>query len=405
MTNPAAKKVLLVLTSTFPRWRGDTTPAFVLELSQQLKSIYKVIVIAPHSKGAKTNEWIDDIEVIRFRYFFESGEKLAYGAGLISNLKKNPFNIILLPLFFLSQIITIKRVINKMNIYAVHAHWLIPQGISAAIARLFCKKTPRLICTMHGSDLKLPLFFFKPIYSIIFSSADALVTVSHSLQNQALNIGAPSNKIHVIPMGFDIEKKFTIQPESVTKKKNLLFVGRLIKKKGVDVLLRALADVVAVLPQIQAVIVGDGPERPFLVSMAEQLKLANNVTFVGAKSHQELIPYYQAAAIFVSPTLSEGFGLTLAEALACGCAVIVSDLPEVADIITHQQTGLTFKPGDNAELARRIIALLEDPFLCQSLAEKGREKVKAVVAWNCILPKYEALFDGASLLREVADAD
>lgn len=98
---------LLVLTSTYPRWDGDTEPPFVHLLCKELTSKYRVIVLAPHYPDARCHEVMDGVTVYRFRYFFPFAEHLAYDGGIIQNLKNNRFRVLLIPAFMFSQFINI----------------------------------------------------------------------------------------------------------------------------------------------------------------------------------------------------------------------------------------------------------------------------------------------------------
>ena len=121
------RKKVLVMTSTFPRWAGDHGPRFVFELCRHLCTDFDVTVLAPHAPGAKTNEILDGIRVVRFRYFFEWGESLAYQAGILPNLRSNPLRYVLVPGFLVLQFIALIRLLHQQKFSAIHAHWLIPQ--------------------------------------------------------------------------------------------------------------------------------------------------------------------------------------------------------------------------------------------------------------------------------------
>jgi len=144
---------ILVLASTYPRWEKDVEPAFVHFLCRELSSHYRVIVLAPHYPGARRQEEMDGILVYRFRYFFPFAEYLAYNGGILANLKNNRLKMFLLPFFVCSQLFNILRLCRKYEISLIHAHWLIPQGLLATIARrLSCRKV-KILCTAHGGDL------------------------------------------------------------------------------------------------------------------------------------------------------------------------------------------------------------------------------------------------------------
>ena len=154
-------KTALVLTSTFPRWKNDTTPRFVYELSDRLAEMgTKIIVMAPHADGALKQENIEHVDIHRFRYFYPYKlQKLAYGAGIIPNFKRSFAAKLNVPFFLLSEYFSASRLIKQENPDIIHAHWLIPQGIIGAMLK---NKKTKLIVTVHGSDLfPLKNFIFR----------------------------------------------------------------------------------------------------------------------------------------------------------------------------------------------------------------------------------------------------
>lgn len=386
------RKTLLVVTSTFPRWEKDTTPSFVFDLTAQLTDTYDVIVLAPHTKGAKCRELMGRVDILRYRYFFEWGESLAYKSGIASNLKNNPINYLVVPFFLLAQTISLIALLRNRKIDIIHAHWSIPNGLCAAIALIITKATAKLVCTVHGSDLNLKNYFFVAVNKFVFKKSSAITTVSQSLFDLVAGMGVDRSRLSVISMGVDARKIFISNPK-ISNRKNLLFVGRLVKSKGLDILLKAMTLIIPHYPEQQLIIVGDGVERSNLEKLTYQLSISKNVTFVGAKSHCVLPEFYQEALIFISPSLAEGFGLTLIEAMACGCAVIASDLPAAQDIIEHEKTGLVFEVKNVELLAKSILSLLIDKALCDRLIENGQDKVLVNFDWSLIVTKYQNIFN------------
>ncbi|MGI9262428.1 MAG: glycosyltransferase family 4 protein, partial [Woeseiaceae bacterium] len=128
----AGPKKLLVLTSTYPRWSGDTEPRFVEYLSQELAKSYEVVVLAPHCDGAARRETLSkdgrSISVHRFRYFIPTLQSLAYEGGILSRIRRNPFRILLVPFFIAAQLYAISVLHRRYRFDAIHAHWIIPQG-------------------------------------------------------------------------------------------------------------------------------------------------------------------------------------------------------------------------------------------------------------------------------------
>jgi len=145
---------VLVLTSTFPRWENDSEPAFVFELSRRLCPFFDVTVLSPRTPDSKLQETMAGLKVVRFPYFFQSWEKLAmHGGGILNKLKTNPFYYLLVPFFLLGQLFALVRLLQNEKFALIHAHWLIPQGVVAAIGLILTRQRIPLVCTSHGGDL------------------------------------------------------------------------------------------------------------------------------------------------------------------------------------------------------------------------------------------------------------
>ena len=144
----------IVLTSTFPRWKNDTTPSFVYELSRRLANKERaMIVLAPHAEKASKHEFFYGLDVYRFQYFYPSRmQKLAYGTGIIPNAKSIFAAKLNIPFFLLSEYLAAKKLINRYNPDIIHAHWLIPQGIISAYLK---NNKTKLIVSVHEAICSL----------------------------------------------------------------------------------------------------------------------------------------------------------------------------------------------------------------------------------------------------------
>jgi rhamnosyl/mannosyltransferase len=187
-------------------------------------------------------------------------------------------------------------------------------------------------------------------------------------------------KCVVVPYGLDLQR-YQATPALAARAEGLchglrgpvlLFVGRLVQYKGVEVLLRALPGLDA-----QMVIVGDGPLRDGLGRMARELGLIDRVRFVGQVTDEELLAWYYACDALVLPSISrqEAFGLVQLEAMLCGRPVVSTDLPTgVPWINQHEHTGLVVDPGDAAALRRALVRLVCDADLRRRLGENARAR-------------------------------
>jgi rhamnosyl/mannosyltransferase len=180
----------------------------------------------------------------------------------------------------------------------------------------------------------------------------------------------------VIPFGFDPERFAGVPgPAPGREAPVVLFVGRLVEYKGVDVLLRALAG----LEHVRAVLVGDGPRRVALEELAADLGLGGGrVTFAGEVTDEQMARFYAACDLFVLPsvTRAEAFGVVQLEAMAAGKAVVSTSVPTgVPWVNQHERTGLVVPPGDVPALRAAIRRLLADPDLRARMGREGRARV------------------------------
>jgi glycosyltransferase involved in cell wall biosynthesis len=394
------KKSILVLTSTFPRWIDDTDPPFVMELCKRLvKEDIAVDVLAPHAYGTKSKEVMNGVNVYRYKYFLSKWELLAYEGGILANLKKNKWLYILVPVFLVAQTLSILSLIKKNRYDLIHAHWIIPQGlISVFISRYIYKASPKILCTSHGGDLfAFQSSIFNKIKKWVLDYSDGITVVSEHMRKICLKFINNKEKIHVCSMGVDLVDTF-IPLEYIGRDSNkIIFVGRLVEKKGVNVLLKATHRLIQNYPELKLVIVGDGPERSKLEAQCNDLNIEHNVEFIGAVTQNRLPELFSSASIAVMPSIidsrndQEGLGLVAIEAMGCGCAVIASSLPAVVDIIESGVNGVLVKPGDSVELSNVIEDLQENPETKSSIASRARQSVIKKFDWQTVATSYSDL--------------
>jgi glycosyltransferase involved in cell wall biosynthesis len=360
------KKQLLVLASTYPRWLGDHEPGFVHELAKRLTNEFDVTVICPHAKDACEIEILDNVTVYRYRYAPAYLESLVNDGGIVNNLKNSPWKLLLLPSFFISQMLFISKILKIKKIDVIHAHWLIPQGLALAIISKF-KSIPPYMVTSHGADLfALKGAVFNVLKKFVLRQSTASTVVSNVMKEKLLKLGVSDEKLSVLPMGINLQH-FQKNDEIVRSKDELLFVGRLVEKKGLNNLINALPEIVKHKPDVFLTVIGFGPEEEKLKNQVKTLQLEEKVNFVGAITQDKLVNYYQRAAVFVAPFIEaksgdqEGLGLVLIEALSCGCPVVVSDIPASNDVICNISSVSIFPSADVTKLAAAIIDKMSEP--------------------------------------------
>ena len=325
---------------------------------------------------------MDNIPVYRYPYFFSRFETLAYAGGIMANLKNNRLNYLLVPFLLFSQAVAVLRRLSAGNYRLIHAHWIIPQGLISILTRkILGKEKLPVLCTSHGGDLyALDTPIFRSLKRWTIKNSSCLSVVSHAMKNFARDLCNGEQDFSVIPMGVDLKNTFVPVPGVTRKDRRLIFVGRLVEKKGVINLIEAVKIIRQDIPDIELLVIGDGPLRESLVKETRKLKLEQHVHFMGAVTHERLPELFSSSAVAVVPSIiastgdQEGLGLVIIEALGCGCAVVASDLDAIRDII-DDETGLMANPSDSPDLAEKIQTILIDRELRNRLAVKGRQRV------------------------------
>jgi len=390
-----AKPRVLVVTTTFPRGPDDaTTPPFVLQLCARLAQHFDLDVLAPHAPGAARHETWMGLEVFRYRYAPGRWELLTGPGGIPAQLRASPWRVLLVPLLLASQLWALWRLLGRRRYAVVHAHWIVPGGLVAAMALALRRAAPPLVVTVHGTDAvafeRAPLAALK---RWVGRRAAAVAAVSPALRER-LAERLPAERLRVLPMGVDLARRF-VAPSAARTPGRIVFAGRLVQAKGIFTLVEALARVRAAQPAAHLWIAGDGPDGAALRERTQQLGVAPHVQFCGALDQARLAALFGEAEVVAVPSLSEGLGLVAIEALGCECAVVASDIAALRDTVVHEKTGLTVAAGSADALAAALLRLLADAGLRQRLGRAGRQHVMRY-DWPRVAGDYTALLNSVA---------
>jgi 1,4-alpha-glucan branching enzyme len=204
----------------------------------------------------------------------------------------------------------------------------------------------------------------------------------------ARELGGPA--VAVIPNGVDLAEFPPADPPPDPHR--ILFVGRLVPQKGVDVLVRAFGAVLRRHPGATLVIAGDGQQRLYLERLTRFLGVRQHVTFLGWQSRQDLAELYRTCAVTAVPSRYEPFGLVALEAMASARPVVVSRVGGLAEIVDHEAAGFVVQAGDHLDLATRLAALLTDPNLARSMGIAARRRAEQF-DWATIASRTIELYD------------
>jgi phosphatidylinositol alpha-1,6-mannosyltransferase len=381
-------KRILCVTSNFPRWEGDSTTPFVLHLAEDLQALgWKVDVLAPHAASAASKEVLGGVNVTRFRYLWPASmETVCYQGGALINLKKNRSNYIKLPALVFFEWLAIVNRLMRGKYDLLHSHWILPQGFTGVLAaRPF--GIPHAI-TVHGGDaFALQGKVLGGFKRFSLSGADVVTVNSSATKKQVLSIAPGISEPRLIPMGISTtepDRQRAAELRSKYRERNgplLIFVGRLVYGKGVDDLLQAVAIIKKNLPDVKALIVGEGQIRGDLEKLVIKLKITDSVIFTGWVEPFEIPSYLAAADIFVGPSKqsSDGWieaqGLTFLEAMAAGTVVIATASGGIEDSITHQESGILVPEDSPEAIAESVLQLETDSALKHCLETQAKKVV------------------------------
>jgi glycosyltransferase involved in cell wall biosynthesis len=314
---------VLVLTTSYPRSADDVAGRFVADAVGHLRgAAIEVTVVSPAN----------------FRHF-----GIAFGDGIVQNLRTRPWLVLALPFFLAGFVRSARRAARDADV--VHAHW-IPSGLVAIATR------KPFVLQVWGTDVELARrarWLARPI----IRRAGVVIAASSFLAGEARLFGA--REVRVIPNGVEIPERV----DEPAEPPHVLFVGRLSEEKGILEFLEATEG----MPRV---IVGDGPLRS---SVPEA---------IGFVPHERLGAYYERAAIVCCPSRREGYGVVAREAMAYGRPVVATRVGGLSDAV---EDGVTGALVDCTKLRPALDRLLKDVALRSRLGESSRERAWTSYSW------------------------
>lgn len=384
---------ILIVTSNYPRWAGDSTTPFVHNFAKELIAQgCQVRVIAPHFLGSALEENLDGVTVFRFRYWLPiKAQTVCYQGGALGNLKKSPIEKLKLPLLVFSEFIAVLRHVLTWKPDIVNSHWLIPQGFVSSLACILTKT--KHVATVHGGDVfALNSGVLKKFKRFAINNA-SITTVNSSATESKVKALSPNSGTRllrlptgVIPLPLVSDEESNVLRQSLLKDKSeklILFVGRLSEEKGVGDLIEAIKLLRDMQHNLRLIIVGEGHDKTKFEDKVLENDLAEYVNFIGWVSSQDVYHYFSACDLFVGPSKEggdgwiEAQGLTFVEAMLAGCPVIGSNSGGIPDAVKDKITGRLVNPGDPKDIAKQIANCLSDHSATILMKENARDFAKA----------------------------
>jgi len=358
---------VLIVSRLYPRPTDPVLGVFVEEEARELARHCNLRVVSP-------TPWFPPVKLSSRWYDYSQLPLREVRQGIEVYRPRTvvlPRNL-LFPLLGLSFYLALRRLVREIEgqfpIDLVHAHTAYPDGYAAVrLGKALGRPT---VLTLHGGDVTLYFrsYFGRKLGLWAITNADRVITVSNSLRRKVVEEdGAFAHKITVIPNGVDVSR-FVPLPRSEAQSKldlsdrtsRVLYVGGITKSKGLEYLLMAFKTLMATTQgPIELVLVGDGDYEQDARLLTQRLGLADHVLWAGKRPNAEIPLWMNAADLVVLPSLSEGFGVVLVEAMACGKPVVATACGGPEDIVTSH-TGILVPPADEKALAQALSDVLSN---------------------------------------------
>lgn len=359
----------------------------------------KVELFCPRYLG-REGEIFGNFYVHRFPYFFPRGEILGYKTAIPEILKTNVWAKFLIPFYIISGALNALILSGRENYDVIHVHWPIPLALFSLPFKL--KGTP-VVHSYYTAEIKLVenLGIFGKALKILIKTANVKTAIS-SYSANLLN----EKNVIVIPYSSALDFDEFLPPKEKPEVPRILFVGRLVERKGLIYLISAMEVLKKRGIRAELRIVGEGPLMESLRNYAKGLE--DSVKFLGKVSSQELVEEYKNSDIFVLPSIvdsrgdTEGLGVVLLEALSFGLPVIASRVGGIPDIVENGKTGILVPEKDPMAIADAIVRLLSNWNEAKKMVINGQAKIAERFSASKIADKliqiYDYLHGGSSTL-------
>ncbi len=291
------------------------------------------------------------------------------------------------------------ELVETHELELIHAHYAVPHAASAYLAKqILDPQVIKIITTLHGTDITLVGAdqSFHRVIKFTIEKSDGVTAVSDYLKRRTIREFDIQREIRVITNFIDPlrpaqspnpcdRKAFAPQGEKI-----LVHASNFRPVKRVGDVVRIFEHVHVRVPA-KLILIGDGPERPFIQQLVKELQLSAEVHFLGEQDHLE--PLFLCADLFLLPSAEESFGLTALEAMNCGVPVIGSEIGGLPEVITQGETGYLFPVGEIEKMAERSVELLTHPQKHQLFKEQAKKRAVQSFSADQVIPQYEAYYE------------
>jgi glycosyltransferase involved in cell wall biosynthesis len=400
------RHVVVMMTTSYPRFAGDSVGTFMEPIARSVAARgHDVHVVAPwHPLVTRPPEE----HGVRFHFYryapVPALNVFGYAAAMRADVQLRGAAYLAAPLALLAGWRTARAVARRAGATVMHGHWVIPGGVTAALAR---PDLP-LVISLHGSDVYIAetLAPARLAARRAFQRAGYVTACSDDLGRRAVALGAESTRLEIIPYGVDGAR---FRPDAVLraeKRRGLgipdgttlaVTAGRLVAKKGFEY----LVDAVASISGVTLVIAGDGTLAGDLRQRAKSRGVSDRVVFLGNQTQEEVARLLMAADIAAVPSVRDdsgnvdGLPNVVMEALASGTPLVTTPAGGIGSVVEHGRTALVVPERDVAALGAAIARLRDDPALGRSIGAAARTLVLEQFGWGRVAERLEHAYDRA----------
>lgn len=375
---------ILIVNYEFPPLGGGGGVA-TYDLAVEWAKTAQVDVLTSSFKDIPKYEEVEGINVYRTTILFRKSRDAATFISMASFLFFGFFKGISL--------------IRKNKYEVMNTHFAVPTGpLGNILSKIF--KIPNVL-SIHGGDIYDPSKkmsphkspFFRRVVKNMLNKADCIVAQSSNTKDNAVSYYSPNKDIEIIPLAYHTPKIPNISRKELGLKDNqflITTVGRVIKRKGLDTAIKAMSRLEK--KNIVLIIMGDGPERANLENLTEELKLTENVKFLGFVDDDKKYGVLNNSDLFMMTSLHEGFGIVFMEAMFCGLPIVCTNHGGQVDFLFHEKNALLINVGDDEACAKSIERFYTDKKLYKSASDLNQKDVKKFYAEN-VAAQYMDIFN------------
>jgi glycosyltransferase involved in cell wall biosynthesis len=399
-----------MVTSSYPRFPGDNVGSFMEPIARSVAARgHDVHVVAPWHPAIAGPRSGAGVHLHFFRYAPVAALNVfGYAGALHADVRLRGAAYLAAPFAIGAAIRMLRDLLRRLSATVVHAHWVVPGGLMGALAT---NRRP-LVISLHGSDVYVAERYriARRAAAFAFRRAGWVTACSADLRDRAIALGADRQRSEVVPYGVDVHG---FRPDQGVRARIrgdlqlgdrtiLLFAaGRFVRKKGFEFLLDAFRIASTQRPDLLLILAGAGDLESELRAQAEALGIAAHVRFPGLLDQRTLAEHLAASDIAVVPSVRDdagnvdGLPNVVLEALASGTSLVATRAGGIADVVTHERTGLLVNERDVAALADTIVRLAADPVLRERLGSAARDDVSRHYGWDSVAERFETAYDRA----------